>query len=1071
MDQLAQLAASSVGQVIEGERQLLVAMSRLPAVITHDDDACSIVMVDLQQQYDHYANLGAIGPDGKIFCTALPQALSTDVSDRTYFQRAVAGQDFAIGDYQIGRLSGVAVVVAAYPVYAGDRLQAVVFASLDLTNLGNIIAAVGLPTGATVTVIDQNSTILARNPDHAQWVGQVLPDAPVIQAAQTNAGQTQMLVGVDGISRLYGFSDVAVAGPPEADLRVAVGLPTEVAFASLQAALRRDLLTLGVVTIIALTAAWLGGNAFVLRPMRQLVDFTRELAAGNLAARVGEPYGEGEVGRLAEVFDGMAEGLSQRAAQLTRVNGMLKMLSECNQALVRATTEPQLLGDVCRNMVEFGGYTPAWVRLTAAPADAPPAAWAGADAVAALEAAATQQDPTPLRAPLAVFWSDLTMPGQARPVTLAAIPLQLRGETLGRLYLATAQPAGFNLDEIQLLDELAGDLAFGLTAMRGHTARELAEAQVQAGADRALAIANIGRDLAAVTTNYRAGLEMLVRRVAELVGDGALVTLLDDAGEWLHTQASYHAIPAHDQMARQLLGSQPISVKAEVTAQVLATGQPVVVAGPPPERIKAAIAPEFWPYLDQFTPHTILVVPLRAQGRILGTLALWRDVNPHPFSQADQDFLLDLADRSALAIANARLYAAAQDQNAVLEARVAARTRELSSSNQALEGENAERRRAEAALQQVADEFQDLYDHAPCGYHSLDPDGVFVRINAYELKLLGYTQDEVIGRMRLAEVLTPDSQALFSRSYPRFIEQGWVNNLEYEVVGRDGHTTAVLVSATALRDADGRYVMSRSTMVDITARKQAEGQIETLNANLRQRATALEAANRELEAFSYSVSHDLRAPLRSIDGFSLALLEDYGPQLAPDARDYLTRVRSAAQRMATLIDDLLNLSRVSRTEMRWEVVDLSALAQSVAGELQQAQPERAATFTIEPGLTATGDGRLLRLALDNLFNNAWKFTSKQPAAVIEFGTLPHESGRAYFVRDNGAGFDMAYAQRLFGAFQRLHDQQEYAGTGIGLATVQRIVNRHSGRVWAEGQVGAGATIYFTLADNTPPADA
>jgi len=229
-----------------------------------------------------------------------------------------------------------------------------------------------------------------------------------------------------------------------------------------------------------------------------------------------------------------------------------------------------------------------------------------------------------------------------------------------------------------------------------------------------------------------------------------------------------------------------------------------------------------------------------------------------------------------------------------------------------------------------------------------------------------------------------------------------------------------------------------------------------------ERTIQLEAANRELEAFSYSVSHDLRAPLRGIDGFSQALLEDYADTLDDQGRDYLRRVRSATQRMAGLIDDLLNLSRITRGELRREAVDLSAQARSVAEQLRQAQPERQVEFHIADGLTAEGDPRLLRIALENLLGNAWKFTGKTDPAVIEFG-LRRERGEAiYFVRDNGAGFDMAYAGKLFGAFQRLHDVREFEGTGIGLATVQRIIRRHGGRVWAEGESGHGATFHFTL---------
>ena len=227
---------------------------------------------------------------------------------------------------------------------------------------------------------------------------------------------------------------------------------------------------------------------------------------------------------------------------------------------------------------------------------------------------------------------------------------------------------------------------------------------------------------------------------------------------------------------------------------------------------------------------------------------------------------------------------------------------------------------------------------------------------------------------------------------------------------------------------------------------------------------ALESANKELESFSYSVSHDLRAPLRSIDGFSLALLEDYAEKLDEEGREHLQRVRSATQRMAELIDDMLTLSRVTRSEMRLVKVDLSAMAKSIAAELRRSQPERKVEFVIAEELLAHGDGGLLKAALENLMGNAWKFTSKRPAAKIEFGAAQHNGAPVYFVRDNGAGFDATYANKLFGAFQRLHAETEFSGTGIGLATVQRIVHRHGGQVWAEGEIGHGATFYFTLSD-------
>jgi len=237
---------------------------------------------------------------------------------------------------------------------------------------------------------------------------------------------------------------------------------------------------------------------------------------------------------------------------------------------------------------------------------------------------------------------------------------------------------------------------------------------------------------------------------------------------------------------------------------------------------------------------------------------------------------------------------------------------------------------------------------------------------------------------------------------------------------------------------------------------------EELEQRVQERTAQLAAANKELEAFSYSVSHDLRAPLRSIDGFSLALLEDSAERLDEEGKDHLQRIRAATQRMGMLIDDLLNLSRVTRTEIHKETVNLSALVHAVAAGLQEAQPERKIDFRIENRLEANADARLVQVILENLLGNACKFTSKRTSPCIEFGQTRHNGSSAYFVRDNGAGFDAAYANRLFGAFQRLHGAAEFPGTGIGLATVQRIVRRHGGEIWAEGAVEKGATFYFTL---------
>jgi light-regulated signal transduction histidine kinase (bacteriophytochrome) len=270
-----------------------------------------------------------------------------------------------------------------------------------------------------------------------------------------------------------------------------------------------------------------------------------------------------------------------------------------------------------------------------------------------------------------------------------------------------------------------------------------------------------------------------------------------------------------------------------------------------------------------------------------------------------------------------------------------------------------------------------------------------------------------------------------------------------------------------LKTRDGLLV---STAIrDVTERKKTEKALERQRNELARSNAELSAANKELEAFSYSISHDLRAPLRGIDGFSQALLEDYSSQLDDTGKQYLERVRLGAQRMAALIDDLLTLSRIVRAEIQREPIDLSEMARSVALDLSRQHPARHMEFLIEPGLQGEADARLMRTVLENLLGNACKFTSRRSHARIEFGRTQNNSPSAFFVRDNGAGFDPAYAGRLFGAFQRLHAAADFPGTGVGLASVQRVICRHGGRVWAQSEVGQGATFFFTLLADAPAA--
>ena len=361
----------------------------------------------------------------------------------------------------------------------------------------------------------------------------------------------------------------------------------------------------------------------------------------------------------------------------------------------------------------------------------------------------------------------------------------------------------------------------------------------------------------------------------------------------------------------------------------------------------------------------------------------------------------------------------------------------------------------EAELHAAAQYARSLLEASLDPLVAISPEGRITDVNAATETATGLARDVLIGTDFSSYFTEPDEART---SYQLVFREGFVRDYPLAIRHTSGSVIDVLYNASVYRDAAGEITGVFAAARDVTERKRGQAHIIALNESLLE----LETANRELEAFSYSVSHDLRAPLRAIDGFSQALLEDYGDVLDAEGIGYLQRVIHAANRMGELIDSLLMLSRLSRREMDVVDVDLSAIVHDASSALREQNPERVAEFVIQEAVHADADPVLIRNVLENLVGNAWKFTSKKALTRIEFGATMLGEERAFFVKDNGAGFDMAYVDKLFGAFQRLHDRGEFPGTGVGLATVARIVHRHGGRVWAEGVLREGATLYFTL---------
>jgi PAS domain S-box-containing protein len=373
---------------------------------------------------------------------------------------------------------------------------------------------------------------------------------------------------------------------------------------------------------------------------------------------------------------------------------------------------------------------------------------------------------------------------------------------------------------------------------------------------------------------------------------------------------------------------------------------------------------------------------------------------------------------------------------------------------------------ADADARVGLDQLLALIDNTSAVIYMRDLDGRYMLVNREYERLFEVRRESIVG-LTDHELFPAHMADEFRANDLQAAASGGPVQMEEIAPGDDGVHTYITVKFPLLDEAGRPYAVA-GISTDITDRKRAEDEVQRLNAELerrvRERTAELEASTDELDAFAYSVSHDLRAPLRSIEGFSQILIEDYADRLDEEGREYLYRVQANVTRMAQLIDDLLDLSRATRTELHRERVDLAALAGEIVAELRDTDPGRIVGVAIGDDLAGLGDPHLVRLVMHNLLANAWKFTSHRESAAIEVGSRTEGGEQVYFVRDNGAGFDMRYAAKLFDPFQRLHATTDFEGSGIGLAIVHRIIRRHGGRIWADGAPDRGATFSFTLSN-------
>jgi PAS domain S-box-containing protein len=538
--------------------------------------------------------------------------------------------------------------------------------------------------------------------------------------------------------------------------------------------------------------------------------------------------------------------------------------------------------------------------------------------------------------------------------------------------------------------------------------------------------------------DYARLLQIVVRSIGEATGDACAIALLSDDGTVLTPQAFYDRDPTVVEAYRPVLGSRiPF---ADTVISKPSERKSLLIQMLDLDQLADRMHPASLLFLRAAGVHGLISVPLIMRGHLLGLVYVLRHrKDVRSLDELDLEVAELLAAHAAVALGNAKL------------ARERTRAQDALAASEALRA--LEQKAAEA------NRFVDaILEHIPDMVFVKEASELrFVRFNRAGEQLLGIPRTELMGKNDYDFFPASEAEFFVTKDRETLVKGKLVEIAEEPIQTRSGQRWLHTKKVPIVDDSGTpRYLLGISQ--DITDAK-------AVRAALLAAKDKAEAANRELEAFSYSVAHDLRSPLRGIDGFAQALLEDYADKLDDTGKRHLERIRAAAQRMASLIDDLLDLSRVTRADFKREPVDLSSIARAALANAQRVGPERAIDISIADGMHATGDPRLLAIVFDNLLGNALKFTTKTASPRIEVGVRTDGTERVFFVGDNGAGFDPAYRNKLFGVFSRLHAANEFPGTGIGLATVLRIVERHGGRVWAEGEVGKGATFSFTLPES------
>lgn len=732
----------------------------------------------------------------------------------------------------------------------------------------------------------------------------------------------------------------------------------------------------------------------------------------------------------------------ERIAKLTR---LYAALSRVNEAIVRVRDESSLYDEVCQILSEEGNFPLVWIGR-AEQKQIVPAAWYGAASGYLKEIKVETeghfgQGPTgtSIRENRAVINDDFATSPALSPWretatrfgfrSSAAFPLARGGEAIASLTLYSSVPGAFDAEQVRLLESLSADISYALDALSQDRLRRVADEAVRKSEERfRLLSSTAGRLLRA--DEPQAIVEDLCR----------------DVMAYLDCQAFFNFLV--DEKAGRLRLNACVGISEEEARAIEWLDYGVAVCGCVAQARQRIIAEDILHTPDVRTDlvksygiQAYCCHPLMAQDHLIGTLSFGTKTRTH-FNPEEVELMRTVTDQVAVAMERKRAEDALRRLNEELEQRVSERTAELWAASL------YSRSLIEASLDPLV---------------TISPEGKVTDVNEATERVTGRNRSELIGTEFSDYFTEPDAA---QAGYRKVLTEGQVRDYPLTIRDASGNTADVLYNATVYRNAQGEVQGVFAAARDVTETKRFEAELvrhrEHLEDMVKERTAELEAANRELESFSYSVSHDLRAPLRAIDGYARMILKKDGDKFDEETMRKFNVIRSSSQMMGQLIDDILTLSRVVKKHLSTSQLEMDAVIREVWKELETINPERNMKLTVQDVPAAYGDRTLIKQVYVNLLSNAVKFTKDRDPALIETGGYVEENENVYYIKDNGVGFEMEYYDKLFGIFQRLHKAEEFDGTGVGLAIVQRIVQRHGGRAWAEGKVNEGATFYFTL---------